>query len=89
MTVELSDSVFRNQESTRKVAILVRNFAKMGGQQLQVNSLSAATLLDSRQHPDQYPNLIVRVSGWSGYYCELAPEYQDHNIQRSHYTSIY
>jgi formate C-acetyltransferase len=82
VTVELSDSVFRNAEGIQKVALLVRSFARHGGQQLQINSLSAMTLLAAREHPEQYPNLIVRVWGWSGYFCELAPEYQDHIIQR-------
>jgi pyruvate-formate lyase len=82
VTVELSDSVFRNAEGIQKAALLVRSFARMGGQQLQINSLSAITLLAAREHPEQYPNLIVRVWGWSGYFCELAPEYQDHIIQR-------
>jgi formate C-acetyltransferase len=60
----------------------------MGGQQLQINSLSAATLLEACEHPKQFPNLIVRVWGWSGYFCELAPEYQDHIIQRCLYNVV-
>jgi formate C-acetyltransferase len=88
VTVELSDSVFTNEEGIRKVALLVRSFARMGGQQLQINSLSAMTLLAAREHPEQYPNLIVRVWGWSGYFCELAPEYQDHIIQRCFYNAV-
>ena len=87
VTVELSDSVFRNAEGIQKVALLVRSFARMDGQQLQINSLSAATLLAAREHPEQYPNLIVRVWGWSGYFCELAPEYQEHIIQRCLYAT--
>jgi pyruvate-formate lyase len=86
VTVELSDSVFNNEEGIQKVALLVRSFARMGGQQLQINSLSALTLLAAREHPEQYPNLIVRVWGWSGYFCELAPEYQEHIIQRCLYN---
>jgi formate C-acetyltransferase len=82
VTVELSDSVFRNEEGVRKVAMLVRSFARQGGQQLQINSLNAMTLLAAKENPEKYPNLIVRVWGWSGYFCELAPEYQDHIIQR-------
>jgi formate C-acetyltransferase len=88
VTVELSDSVFRNAEGVQKVAMLVRSFARHGGQQLQINSLSAATLLAAREHPEQYPNLIVRVWGWSGYFCELAPEYQDHIIQRCLFSAL-
>ena len=83
--MELSDSVFRDPESIRKVAMLVRIFAQLGCQQLQLNSLNVETLLDAKAHPEQHKNLIVRVWGWSGYFCELAPEYQDHIIARSMY----
>ena len=85
ITMELSDTVFRDPESIRKVAMLVRTFAQLGCQQLQLNSLSLATLLDARAHPEQYKNLIVRVWGWSGYFCELAPEYQEQIMARHYY----
>ena len=84
--MELSDTVFRDPESIRKVAMLVRTFAQLGCQQLQLNSLNASILLDAKAHPEKYRNLIVRVWGWSGYFCELAPEYQDHIIARSLYV---
>ncbi len=85
ITMELSDSVFRNPESVRKTAMLVRTFAQLGCQQLQLNSLSLDTLLDAKANPEKHKNLIVRVWGWSGYFCELAPEYQDHIIARHLY----
>jgi formate C-acetyltransferase len=85
ITMELSDTVFRDDDSVRKVALLVRVFAQLGCQQLQLNSLSLETLLDARVNPERHKNLIVRVWGWSGYFCELAPEYQDHIIARHLY----
>jgi pyruvate-formate lyase len=86
ITLELSDAVFRDDEAIRKVAMLVRTFAQLGCQQLQLNTVSLDTLLDAKQHPEQHRNLIVRVWGWSGYFCELSPEYQDHVIARHTYT---
>jgi pyruvate-formate lyase len=82
ITIELSDTVFRDEESIRKVAMLVRAFAQTGCQQLQLNSLDPARLLDAQIHPEQHKNLIVRVWGWSGYFCELGPEYQNQIIAR-------
>lgn len=82
ITLELSDAVFRNPETVRKVALLVRAFAQLGCQQLQLNTLDAAKLEDAKAHPEKHRDLIVRVWGWSGYFCELAPEYQDHVIAR-------
>jgi pyruvate-formate lyase len=66
-------------------APLVRAFAQLGGQQFQLNSLSLETLLEARGHPERHRNSIVRVWGWSGCFCELIPEYQDHIIARHMY----
>ncbi len=85
ITMELSDTVFRNPEAIRKTAMLVRAFAQLGCMQLQLNSLRLETLLDAKAHPENHQNLIVRVWGWSGYFCELAPEYQDQIIARQLY----
>jgi formate C-acetyltransferase len=88
ITLELSASVFADAESIRKVALLVRTFARLGCQQLQLNALNAEQLLDARAHPEEHRDLIVRVWGWSGYFCELAPEYQDHVISRHLYADV-
>ena len=88
VTLELSDTVFRNPEALQKVALLVRAFASLGCQQMQLNSLNLETLLEAKEHPERYRNLIVRVWGWSGYFCELSPEYQDHILKRHMYLSL-
>jgi formate C-acetyltransferase len=82
ITMELSDSVFRDEDSLKKVAMLIRTFAQLGCEELQINALNAEKLLDAKAHPEKYKNLIVRVWGWSGYFCELPPEYQDQVIKR-------
>ena len=86
LTLEVHDSVFRNEEGEKKVAQLVRAFIELGGHQLQLNSINRDTLLDAQAHPEKYPNLIVRVWGWSGYFCELDPEYQNHIIKRTEFS---
>jgi formate C-acetyltransferase len=88
VTMELSDTVFRGEESLRKVAMLVRAFAQQGCQQLQLNSINVDTLREARLHPEWHKNLIVRVWGWSGYFCELSPEYQDQIIARHFYSAL-
>jgi formate C-acetyltransferase len=82
ITLELSDAVFADADALRKVALLVRSFALLGCQQLQLNTINVAKLQDAKRHPERHRNLIVRVWGWSGYFCELEPPYQDHVIAR-------
>ena len=83
VTLELHDSVFRNEESIDKVAMLVRAFIGLGGHQLQLNAVNAERLRKAQASPELYRNLVVRVWGWSGYFVELSKEYQDHIITRA------
>lgn len=85
LTLELHDSVFRNDIGTEKVAQLVKSFIRLGGHQLQLNAVNRERLLDAQKHPQDYPNLIVRVWGWSGYFNELEKPFQDHIIRRTEY----
>lgn len=83
ITMELHDNVFRNAMGEAKVAQLVKLFVLSGGHQLQLNAINREKLLEAQKHPEQYPNLIVRVWGWSGYFCELDTQYQNHIIART------
>ena len=82
LTIELTDTMFRNEDSIRKVAMFVKSFFDMGGHQMQINAVNREKMLDAKKHPENYRNLIVRVWGWSGYFVELDECYQDHIIKR-------
>lgn len=55
----------------------------MGVFQMQLNVVSSKVLIDAQKHPDRYPNLIVRVWGFSSYFKDLPIEYQDMVIKRA------
>ena len=82
VTMELHDTVFRNEEGIKKVAQLVKLFISNGGHQFQLNTLSRERLLDALEHPEEHKNLIVRVWGWSGYFNELERPFREHIINR-------
>jgi len=86
ITVELTPSVFNSDEGIKKLTLLLKYFIKLGNQQLQLNLLDSSVLKDAIVNPDKYRNLIVRVWGWSGYFTELAPEYQQHVLNRHKYN---
>ncbi len=85
LTIEIHDSVLKNDIGIKKTAMLVKEYINLGGHQLQLNSINRDTLLDAQRHPEKYPHLIVRVWGWSGYFNELDVEYQNHIIRRLEY----
>ena len=51
--------------------------------QLQINVLSSKILIEAKENPEAYPNLIVRVAGFSSYFDDLPEEYQDYLIERA------
>lgn len=88
LTMEIHDTTFRNDYGIEKVAQLVKMFIELGGQQLQLNAINRDRLLDAQKHTENYPNLIVRVWGWSGYFGELDIEYQNHIISRTEFMVV-
>jgi len=85
LTLELSDGLFRGKDSLRKVGLFIRAFVESGCQQMQLNTLNVETLRDAQRHPERHKNLVVRVWGWSGYFCELDEVYQNQIIGRHVY----
>jgi pyruvate-formate lyase len=85
LTMELAESLFRGRDTVQKVALFIRAFVQSGCQQLQLNTLNVDTLRDAQRHPELHQNLVVRVWGWSGYFCELDRAYQDQIIGRHVY----
>ena len=86
LTLEFHGSMFRDEESVGKVARLVKTFIDMGGHQLQLNAVNADKLRDAQKSPEKYPQLVVRIWGWSAYFVELDKEYQDHVLARQEYS---
>lgn len=55
----------------------------MGVFQMQLNVINSKTLIDAQKNPEKYPNLIVRVWGFSTYFNDLPKDYQDVLIKRA------
>ena len=82
MTFELHDTVFKNDDSVKKVASLVRTYILSGGHQLQINAVNREKMIQAQLHPEEHQDLIVRVWGWSGHFVELDKCYQNQIIKR-------
>ncbi|MCK5156410.1 MAG: hypothetical protein KAQ69_08275 [Spirochaetales bacterium] len=75
-----------NPESIKKFSALIEGFMKSGGQQVQYNIQDYKTLKDAKENPDKYPDLLVRVSGYSAYFKSLNEAMKDEIILRSQYN---
>lgn len=86
LTLEFASTMFKDEDSVKKVAALVKAFIDMGGHQLQLNAVNSEMLKAAQEHPEEHRQLVVRIWGWSAYFVELDKEYQDHVLRRQQYS---
>lgn len=71
-----------------RFANTVEAFFKMGGLQVQFNIIDRKTLEEARKYPERYPDLLVRVSGYTAYFKDLNPYMQQEIITRAEYDLV-
>ncbi len=69
-------------ENEDRMVDYIRVFLSRGGYQLQFNCVDTKTLLAAQEHPEQYADLLVRVGGFSAYFCKLPRLMQQEIIDR-------
>ena len=81
--LKLDTSSVRDEKGRTMLASLLDVYFRRGGMQVQLNVLDSAVLREAKEHPDKYPFLLVRISGYSVYFSDLSPELQDEIITRT------
>ena len=63
----------------------VKTYFDLGGMQMQMNVVTSETLKDAMAHPENYRNLLVRISGYNAYFVTLNSDLQKELIERAEY----
>lgn len=85
MNLKLHPSAVKGLNGTRKLLDVVRAYMRKGGFHVQFNIVGSDTLRDAQKAPAKYRDLMVRVAGFTQYWCEIGKPIQDEVIYRTEY----
>ncbi|MBN1810258.1 MAG: glycyl radical protein [Anaerolineae bacterium] len=85
---KFTPQLLQDESGLDKLVQLIRTYFKLDGHHIQFNVVDAATLRAAQANPEQYRDLIVRVAGYSDYFCDLGQALQDEIIARTEHQSF-
>ncbi|MGC8744419.1 MAG: trans-4-hydroxy-L-proline dehydratase [Verrucomicrobiia bacterium] len=88
LNMKFSPELLKTEDGIDKLAQMIRTYFRMDGHHVQFNVVTKETLLKARENPEQYRDLIVRVAGYSDYFCDLAKDLQDEIISRTEHQNF-
>jgi pyruvate-formate lyase len=81
-TITMNPSLLRDPEHREKFKAFLRGYGENGGSSLQINMVDAPMLYDAQENPENYPSLLVRITGYNAYFTSIGRELQDEVIAR-------
>ena len=81
-TMTFSPSLLRDPEHREKFKAFLKGYTEKGGTALQINIIDAGMLKDAQERPEDYRNLLVRVTGYNAYFTSIGRELQNEIIAR-------
>lgn len=88
LNMKFTPSLVAGDDGLEKLAHLVRGYFKMDGHHVQFNIVDAGTLRAAQENPEDFRGLIVRVAGYSDYFCDLSSALQDEIIARTEHEGF-
>ncbi len=88
LNMKLSPSLLADDTGVKGLAHLVRTYFTFGGHHVQFNVVTAETLRAAQADPGAHRDLIVRVAGYSDYFCDLTVELQEEIIARTEHQEL-
>nr|MDO8109590.1 pyruvate formate lyase family protein [Candidatus Sigynarchaeota archaeon] len=86
LNISFDKSLFAKREKVEIFKDLFASYFKRGGMQVQFIIQDLEVLVDAKKHPEKYPDLMVRISGYTAYFNDLSDRMKDEIIERAKVT---
>ena len=86
--IKLTEDMFSDENKRKMLLSMIRVYMQRGGQEMQFNCVSKEILKDAMENPDDYSNLVVRVSGFSAFYTGLKKSVQQDVLERTEHSNV-
>jgi len=83
LDIKLLPAYAKSENGIAAIVSLIKGFAALGGHFMQLDIADAELLKKAQEHPEDYQNLSVRVSGWNARFVTMNKQWQDMIIERS------
>ena len=83
LNIKFTPKSLEGDDGTRKLVNFIRTFCDLKLWHVQFNVINRETLLAAQRDPEKYRNLIVRIAGYSAYFCDLSEDLQNDLIART------
>jgi formate C-acetyltransferase len=80
--VEFDPGIARDADGAEILKALIRAYCDMGGTLMNINILNKQQVLEAHEDPERYPDLVVRVTGFSAYFRMLSKEFRQLVVDR-------
>ena len=88
LNIKLSPQCVSGEEGTEKLVDFIKAWCDLRLWHVQFNIINRETLIAAQNDPDSYRSLLVRVAGYSAYFCELSKDLQDDIISRTEHIAV-
>lgn len=88
LNMKFHPSALKTSEDMHKLGNVIKTYLTNGGKHIQFNVVTREEMLDAKVNPEEHPELVVRVAGYSAYFTNLSEMIQDEVIERTGFEKV-
>ena len=88
LNLRFHPKALEREDGNQKLATLIKSYMAQGGAEVQFNIVSVETMKNAQERPEEYKDLVVRITGYSAYFVELTTDCQNSLIERTENAAL-